>query len=148
MPPTVPLPRAVFATHRRRSRQETPPSTCGHGFPRCDIRRPHPPPTISLAMGPPINIHFNHRLSGFLLAPNFSAQDRHVTRMWPATGWALLGRPEGLMGAFTVSGLMHDAGIWGLRWGTNFRTMGGFFLMGIGAALEHGFKQVSGCRVR
>ena len=49
------------------------------------------------------------------------------------------------MGAFTISGLMHDAGIWGLGRGTKFRTVGGFFLlMGIGAALEYGFKQVTG----
>jgi hypothetical protein len=52
------------------------------------------------------------------------------------------------MGAFAVSGLMHDAGIWGLGLGTDFRTVGGFFLlMGAGAASEHGFKQVTGRRV-
>lgn len=52
------------------------------------------------------------------------------------------------MGAFAVSGLMHDAGIWGLGRGTEFRAVGGFFrLMGVGSASEHGFKQVTMRRV-
>jgi hypothetical protein len=63
-------------------------------------------------------------------------------------GRALLGRPGALMGAFAVSGLIHDVGIWGLGRGTELRTVGGFFLlMGVGAASEHGFKQVTGRRV-
>jgi len=63
-------------------------------------------------------------------------------------GKALLGRPGTLMGAFAVSGVMHDAGTWGLGRGTEFSTVGGFFLlMGVGAALEHGFKKVTGHRV-
>ena len=49
------------------------------------------------------------------------------------------------MGAFTVSGLMHDAGIWGLGRGTEFRHCGR--IMGISAVLEYGFKRVSGHRV-
>jgi len=63
-------------------------------------------------------------------------------------GQVLLGRPGALVGAFAVSGLMHDLGMWGLGRGTEFSTVGGFFLlMGVGAALEHGFKQVTGRRV-
>ena len=43
---------------------------------------------------------------------------------------------------------MHDLGMWGLGQGTEFRAVGGFFpSMGVGAALEHGFKEVTGCRV-
>ena len=49
------------------------------------------------------------------------------------------------MGAFTVSRLMHDAGIWGL--GRGYRVPHCGRIMGIGAALEHGFEQVSGHRV-
>ena len=57
---------------------------------------------------------------------------------------ALVWRPGELMGAFAVSGLMHDAGVWGLGRGKEFRTVGGYFhLMGIGAASEHGFKQTT-----
>jgi len=63
-------------------------------------------------------------------------------------GCALLGRPGALVGAFTVSAVMHDVGTWGVGRGTEFCTVGGFFLlMGVGAALEHGFKQVTGRRV-
>ncbi len=52
------------------------------------------------------------------------------------------------MGAFAVSGVLHDLGMWGLGRGTEFRTAGGFFLlMGIGAALEYEFKVVTGRRV-
>ena len=63
-------------------------------------------------------------------------------------GRALLGRPGALVGAFAVSGVMHDLGMWGLGQGTEFSTVGGFFLlMGVGAALEHGFQQMTGRRV-
>ena len=63
-------------------------------------------------------------------------------------GWALLGQPGALLGAFGVSGLTHDAAVWGLGRGTEVRAVGGFFLlMGVGAALEHGFKKVTGRRV-
>jgi len=63
-------------------------------------------------------------------------------------GGALFGRPGALVGAFAVSGVMHDLGMWGFGKGTEFRSVGGFFLlMGVGAALEHGFKEVTGRRV-
>jgi membrane bound O-acyltransferase family protein len=62
---------------------------------------------------------------------------------------ALLGRPGAVLGAFTVSAVMHDIGMWGLGHGTEFSASGGFFiLMGVGAVLEYGFKQVTGLRVR
>ena len=52
------------------------------------------------------------------------------------------------MGAFVISGVVHDLGMCGPGRGTGFSTVGGFFvLMGVGAALEHGFKQVTGRRV-
>ena len=63
-------------------------------------------------------------------------------------GGAKLGRPGALLGAFSVSGVFHDlAGIWGLGKGMEFRSVSGFFLltgMGVGAALEYGFKQATG----
>ena len=63
-------------------------------------------------------------------------------------GWALLGRAGAVVGAFAVSGVLHDLGMWGLGRGTEFSTVGGFFLlMGVGSALEHGFKEVTGRRV-
>jgi hypothetical protein len=74
---------------------------------------------------------------------------RHVFVVFGSRpGRALLGRPGAVVGAFAVSGVMHDLGMWGLGQGTEFSTVGGFFLlMGVGAALEHGFKQVTGRRV-
>jgi hypothetical protein len=63
-------------------------------------------------------------------------------------GGAKLGRPGALLGAFTLSGLLHDFGMWGLGKGMEFRSVTGFFLlMGVGAALEYGFKQATGHRV-
>jgi len=63
-------------------------------------------------------------------------------------GGALLGRLGALVGAFTLSGVIHDLGMWGLGRGTEFRTAGGFFvLMGVGAVLEHAFKSLTGRRV-
>jgi Membrane bound O-acyl transferase family len=63
-------------------------------------------------------------------------------------GGALLGRAGALMGAFAMSAVLHDLSLWGLGRGTEFRTVGGFFLlMGVGAALEHAFKVVTGRRV-
>jgi len=74
---------------------------------------------------------------------------RHVFVVYGARpGGALLGQPGALLGAFAVSAVIHDLGMWGLGRGTEFRTAGGFFLlMGIGAALEHGFKGLTGRRV-
>ena len=44
------------------------------------------------------------------------------------------------VGAFAVSGVLHDLWMWGLRQGTEFHFVGGFFLlMGVAVALEHGF---------
>jgi hypothetical protein len=63
-------------------------------------------------------------------------------------GAALFGRPGALVGAFVVSGVMHDVGMWGLGRGTEFCTVGGFFvLMGLGACAELGFRKVTGRRV-
>ncbi|KAI0267189.1 hypothetical protein BGY98DRAFT_1084902 [Russula aff. rugulosa BPL654] len=63
-------------------------------------------------------------------------------------GRALLGRPGAVVGAFAVSGVLHNLGMWGLGRGTEFSTIGGFFLlMGVGATLEYGFKQATGRRV-
>ena len=54
-------------------------------------------------------------------------------------GGAFLGQPGPLLSTFGVSAVMHDLGMWGLERGTEFRTAGGFFLMGTGAALGHAF---------
>jgi hypothetical protein len=74
---------------------------------------------------------------------------RHMFVVYGARpGGALLGKPGACIGAFVVSGILHDLGIWGLGHGIECRTTGGFFvLMGVGAALEFGFKRVTGRRV-
>ena len=52
------------------------------------------------------------------------------------------------MGAFAMSEVLHTSGCGVLAEARSFPTVGGFFLlMGVGAALEHGFKQVTGRRV-
>ncbi|KAH9997355.1 hypothetical protein BJV77DRAFT_1059170 [Russula vinacea] len=49
---------------------------------------------------------------------------RHVFIVFGSQpGGALLGRPGALVGAFAVSGVMHDVGMWGLGRGTEFRTV-------------------------
>jgi hypothetical protein len=59
-----------------------------------------------------------------------------------------LGRTGTLLGAFGASAVIHDLGMWGLGRGTEFRTVGSFFvLMGVGAALEHAFEGMTGRRV-
>ncbi|KAH9058049.1 hypothetical protein EDB87DRAFT_1564481 [Lactarius vividus] len=63
-------------------------------------------------------------------------------------GGALLGRPGSFVGAFAVSGVMHYVGVWGLGSGSEFSTSGVFFLlMGVGIAMEVGFKKVTNKRV-
>ncbi|KAI0266911.1 hypothetical protein BGY98DRAFT_1148178 [Russula aff. rugulosa BPL654] len=54
-------------------------------------------------------------------------------------GAALFRRPGALVGAFAVSGVMHDLGMWGLGQGTEFRTVGGFFLHGYGLRYSIGW---------
>ena len=60
----------------------------------------------------------------------------------------LLGLPGALLGAFGTSAVIHDLGMWGLGRGTEFRTVGCFFvLMGVGVALERAFEGMTGRRV-
>ena len=94
-----------------------------------------------------MDIHLNHGLLGLPLAPTFPAR---VRRLWlAARSQALLGRPGALMGAFAVSGVLHDLPGCGVSdVARRFSTVGGFFLLlGVGAALEDGFKKVTGRRV-
>ena len=74
---------------------------------------------------------------------------RHVFVVFGAVpGGLLLGRPGALVGAFAVSAVLHDLGLWGLGRGTEFHTVGGFFLlMGVGAGGELGFRKLTGRRV-
>jgi hypothetical protein len=81
-----------------------------------------------------MGIHLAH---GFLELP-----------LAPRPGGAKLGRLGALLGAFALSGLLHDFGMWGLGKEMEPRSVTGFFLlMSVGAALEYGFKQATGRRV-
>ena len=52
------------------------------------------------------------------------------------------------MGAFFWSAVLHDFGMWGVGRGTEFWSIGGFFLMhGVGCILEALFKKATGMKV-
>ncbi|KAI0067201.1 hypothetical protein BV25DRAFT_1819506 [Artomyces pyxidatus] len=61
----------------------------------------------------------------------------------------VFGRAGGVIGAFFVSGLMHDAGVWGAGMGTDPAAITLFFvMMGVGCALEGVWKEKTGLKVR
>lgn len=60
----------------------------------------------------------------------------------------IAGRAGGVVGAFLVSGLLHDIGCWGMGRGTDFKSISGFFIMNaIGVIFEHLYKSITGKRV-
>jgi hypothetical protein len=59
------------------------------------------------------------------------------------------GKAPGVLGAFFISGILHDLGMWGMGRGTNPWAVTGFFLMmAVGIIFEGIFKKVTGERVR
>ena len=59
-----------------------------------------------------------------------------------------LGRVGGVLGAFTVSGVLHDVGMRGMGMDTDTLPVAGFFVMhGIGVIMEYAWKQTTGRRV-
>ncbi|PPR00894.1 hypothetical protein CVT24_000379 [Panaeolus cyanescens] len=61
----------------------------------------------------------------------------------------LTGKAGGVFGAFLVSGVLHDLGLWGMGRGTDSpRVIGYFVLNGVGVLLEHVWKKVTGNRVQ
>jgi hypothetical protein len=53
------------------------------------------------------------------------------------------------MGAFFVSAILHDWGLWSTGRGTDFWRVGGFFLiMGVGCIMESLFTKLTGLKVR
>ena len=59
-----------------------------------------------------------------------------------------LGRAGTVMGAFAVSGVLHDIGMRGMGRGGDTLAVAGFFLMqGVGVVMEHAWKQATGRRV-
>ena len=59
-----------------------------------------------------------------------------------------LGRAGIVMGAFAVSGALHDTGLRGMGRGADTLPVAGFFLMnGVGVVMEHAWKQATGRRV-
>ncbi|KAF8150629.1 membrane bound O-acyl transferase family-domain-containing protein [Crassisporium funariophilum] len=60
----------------------------------------------------------------------------------------LIGRVGGVLGAFLVSGILHDLGLWGMGRGSDFQRVGGYFLLnGVGIILEHSWKKATGYRI-
>ncbi|GJE89718.1 membrane bound O-acyl transferase family-domain-containing protein [Phanerochaete sordida] len=61
---------------------------------------------------------------------------------------AVLGRGGAVLGAFLLSGVLHDWCMWGMGKGTNFAQTGGFFLaMAAGVMLEEAWTKVTGRKV-
>lgn len=59
------------------------------------------------------------------------------------------GRAGGVLGAFFISGLLHDFGLWGMGNGNDFVYVVGFFMInGIGVILEHLWRHFAGYRVQ
>ncbi|KAF8640260.1 hypothetical protein AX16_010155 [Volvariella volvacea WC 439] len=55
----------------------------------------------------------------------------------------LIGRVGGVLGAFFISGVLHNFGLWGMGRGAEFSSMGGYFLvMGVGLILEGVWKKI------
>jgi len=74
---------------------------------------------------------------------------RHTFVTWGARpGGALLGRPGALVGAFTVSAVIHYVGMWGLGKGMELDGGAFFIYMGVGALLEQVWQKATGARVR
>jgi len=60
-----------------------------------------------------------------------------------------VGRAGGVMGAFFLSAILHDWGLWSTGRGTEFWSVGGFFLiMGVGCVMEGVFTRLTGLKVR
>lgn len=60
----------------------------------------------------------------------------------------IMGRTGAVMGAFFVSAMLHYLALWGMGKGTEFWTLGTFFMMmGVGVILEGMWKELTGYRV-
>jgi len=58
------------------------------------------------------------------------------------------GRAGGVFGAFFISGILHDFGLWGMGGGTEPSSMYTFFLMmGVGVVVENAWKYMTGYKV-
>lgn len=59
-----------------------------------------------------------------------------------------MGRAGAVMGAFAVSGVLHDLGMRGMGRGSDTLPVVGFFLIhGVGVTMEYAWKQATGRRV-
>jgi hypothetical protein len=59
------------------------------------------------------------------------------------------GRAGGVLGAFFVSGIMHDFGVWGAGLGTELSSVTFFFvMMGVGCILEGVWREKTGSKVQ
>lgn len=68
-----------------------------------------------------------------------------------SVGSALCGGKEFgmVMGAFALSGALHDWSVWGMGRGTDYARLGGFFVLnGVGIVLERIWTSLTGLRVR
>jgi hypothetical protein len=100
---------------------------------------------VAPALRPPVDSNFDRRFLELPLAPVLPTR---VRRLWRAAGRRDPGPARSAARRVWVSAVIHDLGMWGLGRGTEFHSVSGFFLlMGIGAAVEHAFKRLTGRRV-
>ncbi|KAH9168366.1 hypothetical protein EDB89DRAFT_1909345 [Lactarius sanguifluus] len=86
---------------------------------------------------------------GSIFDPNLNLLPPQSRQRLSPVSVAVYGRrPGALIGAFAVSAVLHHFAMWGIGYGSEFSTAGGFFLlMGVGVAIEVAFKKVTGMRV-
>ena len=62
---------------------------------------------------------------------------------------AVFGPLGGVLGAFLLSGIMHDICIWPMARGTDFGKIGGFFVLsGVGVVVEQAYERVTSRKVQ
>ncbi|KAH9972135.1 hypothetical protein BGW80DRAFT_1508618 [Lactifluus volemus] len=86
------------------------------------------------------------RFLGCALAPSIQAT---LHRLWGEPAGLFFGRAGGVLGAFFVSGIMHDFAVWGAGLGTELSSVTFFFLMmGVGCVLEGLWRAQTGSKVQ